>query len=170
MKYNIDKEQRTGVRYFIDPNVPVDPDGMKKLQNSMLERDAKEMNRQIDSTNSHRKDWIDKELKPCNANVIILPYDEHPYTPKIEVNKSGLIIGGINDQSLMKNPDTGEMESMKRGIWCCKVIAVGPKCENVEVGDDIYCRFDIAVPIPFGGLGYYSICEANIITCVRNKE
>lgn len=170
MKYNIDKEQRTGVRYFIDPNVPVDPEGMKKLQDSMLERDAKEMNRQIDSTNSHRKDWIDKELKPCNANVIILPYDEHPYTPKIEVGKSGLIIGGINDQSLMKNPDTGEMESMKRGIWCCKVIAVGPKCENVEVGDDIYCRFDIAVPIPFGGLGYYSICEANIITCVRNKE
>lgn len=170
MKYNIDKEQRTGVRYFIDPNVPVDPDGMKKLQDSMLERDAQEMNRQIDSTNRHRKDWINKELKPCNANVIILPYDEHPYTPKIEVNKSGLIIGGINDQSLMKNPDTGEMDSMKRGIWCCKVIAVGPKCENVEVGDDIYCRFDIAVPIPFGGLGYYSMCEANIITCVRNKE
>lgn len=170
MKYNIDKEQRTGVRYFIDPNVPVDPEGVKKLQDSMLERDIKDMKRQIENTNRKRKDWVDKELKPCNANVIILPYDEHPYTPKVEVNKSGLIIGGMADQSLMKNPDTGEMESMKRGIWCCKVIAVGPKCENVEVGDDIYCRFDIAVPIPFGGLGYYSMCEANIITCVRNKE
>ena len=170
MKYNIDKEQRTGVRYFIDPNVPVDPEGMKKLQDSMLERDIKDIKRQIDITNRKRKDWVDKELKPCNANVIILPYDEHPYTPKVEVNKSGLIMGGIHDQSLMKNPDTGEMDSMQRGIWCCKVIAVGPKCENVEVGDDIYCRFDIAVPIPFGGLGYYSMCEANIITCVRNKE
>ena len=170
MKHDINKEQRTGVRIFIDPNAPVDVEGMKRFQDSLLERDANEMSRQIDSTNRHRKDWIDKELKPCNANVIILPYNERPYTPKIEVNKSGLIVGGINDQSLMKNPDTGEMDSMKKGIWCCKVIAVGPKCENVEVGDDIYCRFDIAVPIPFGGLGYYSMCEANIITCVRNKE
>jgi hypothetical protein len=70
----------------------------------------------------------------------------------------------------MKNPDTGEKESMKKGIWCCKVIAVGPKCENVVVGDDVYCRFDIAVPIAFGGLGYYSISEQNAITVVRNKE
>lgn len=170
MKYNINKEQRTGTRIFIDPNAPVDTEGLKRFQDSLLERDAKQMDIQIENQNKHRKDWIDKELKPCNANVIILPYEEHPYTPKIEVNKHGLIVGGINDPSLMKNPDTGEMDSMKRGIWCCKVIAVGPKCENVEVGDDIYCRFDIAVPIPFGGLGYFSMSEQNIITCVRNKE
>lgn len=170
MKYDIDKEQRTGVRYFIDPNAPIDKEGLEKLQNSMLEREAKEMDRQIDIQNKNKKDWKEKMLVPCNANIILLPYDEHPYTPKIEISTSGLLTGGVSDISLMKNPDTGEKESMKKGIWCCKVIAVGPKCENVVVGDDVYCRFDIAVPIAFGGLGYYSISEQNAITVVRNKE
>lgn len=109
-------------------------------------------------------------LVPCNANVVLLPYDEHPYTPKIEVSSSGLYLGGVNDPSSFKNPDSGEQDTMKKGIWCCKVIAVGPKCENVKVGDDVYCRFDIAAPIPFGGLGYYAMSEMNLITIVRNKE
>lgn len=170
MKYDINKEQRTGVRYIIDPNAPIDTEGMKRFQDSLLERDAKDMDRQIEIQNKSRKEWKDKMLVPCNANVIIKPYEEHPYTPKIEVSKSGLYMGGVNDPSRFKNPDSGEMDSMKKGIWCCEVIAVGPKCENVKVGDDIYCRFDIAAPVPFGGLGYFSICEANIITCVRNKE
>lgn len=169
-KYNINKEQETGVRYFIDPNAPIDVEGAKRFNDSMLGRDANYMLSQIESKNANLKDWESMDLIPCNANVILLPYDEHPYGQKIAVSASGLITGGINDPSLMKNPNSGEQESMKKGIWCCKVIAKGPKCENVEVGDDVYCRFDIAVPIPFGGCGYYAVSEMNLITIVRKKK
>ena len=170
LKYDINKEQLTGVRYFIDPNAPVDAERVKQLRNQVMEDDFHQMTRQIEYINNKRKDWKNMELIPCNANVIVLPYDTHPYTPMIETGSSGLIIGGVNDPSLMKNPDSGEMEPAKKGIWCCKVISTGPKCENVKIGDDIYCRFDIAVPLAFGGLGYYSIPEPNIISAVRAKE
>ena len=36
MKYDINKEQRTGVRYIIDPNAPIDTEGMKRLTISSL--------------------------------------------------------------------------------------------------------------------------------------
>ena len=62
-KYDINKEQRTGVRYIIDPNAPVDAEGLKRFQDSLIERDANEMGRQIDITNKSRKDWIDKEYE-----------------------------------------------------------------------------------------------------------
>lgn len=169
-KYDISKEERTGVRYFIDPDAPVDIEGMKRFQDDLVMKDMQQMNASIDNKNKGRKDWKKYDLKPCNANVIICPYDEHPYTPKIEISSSGLILGGMDDPSRFKSPDSGEMDTLKRGIWCCKVIAVGPKCENVQVGDDIYCRFDIAVPLAFGDLGYYSIPEPNIISAIRIKE
>ena len=169
-KYNINKEQETGIRYIIDPNAPVDMESLQRIQDKMLKEDARRMNDQIERNNSNLKDWESMELIPCNANVILLPYDNHPYSKKIEVSSSGLILGGINDPSMAKNPDSGEVESMKKGIWCCKVVAKGPKCENVEVGDDVYCRFDIAAPIPFGNQGYVAMSEMNLITIVRKKK
>lgn len=169
-KYNINKEQETGIRYIIDPNAPIDTEGLARIQNKMLEEDSKAMQRQIERNNANLKDWESMDLIPCNANVILLPYEEHPYGQKITVSASGLITGGINDPSLMKNPNSGEQESMKKGIWCCKVVAKGPKCENVEVGDDVYCRFDIAAPIPFGGQGLFAMSEQNLITIVRKKK
>ena len=120
-KYDISKEERTGIRCFIDPNAPVDIDGMKRFQDDLVRKDMEYMNNSIDNKNKGRKDWERYNLVPCNANVIIFPYDEHPYTPKIKVSSSGLLLGGMDDPSLFKNPDSGEQDTLKKGIWCCKV-------------------------------------------------
>lgn len=56
MKYDINKEQRTGVRYMIDPNAPIDVEGMKRFQDNLLERDMKTMDAQMENINKHRKE------------------------------------------------------------------------------------------------------------------
>jgi sugar/nucleoside kinase (ribokinase family) len=77
----------------------------------------------------------------------------YPYGSKIDMTSFATNIGGGGLNTAMNFANLG-----------LKTSAI------FKVGDDIYCRFDIAVPIPFGNLGYFSMAEQNIITCVRNKE
>ena len=49
-------------------------------------------------------------------------------------------------------------------VSCAKVIAVGPECKNVNVGEDVYCMRFRAIPVPFRKKGYYIMSEQNI-TC-----
>lgn len=129
----------------------------------VAEKDQKEITEALNKSLDKVKDFHDKTIKPCNATVIVKPYDENPYRPI--VSKAGLIIGGY--EGTFKNPDSGEQDTLDRGIWCCKVIAVGPKCENVKEGDDVYVNFRVVVPLPFGDYGYYSISETNIICSIK---
>ena len=71
---------------------------------------------------------------------------------------------------MFRNPDSGEMEMSQLGIVCAKVIAVGPECKYVKVGEDIYLRDVGCAPVPFGGLGYWAISEQNIICRVANNN
>ena len=93
---------------------------------------------------------------PCNTGVLIKFYEDNPYR-KIEKTQSGLIIG-IESTKKYKSTDTGEIENNEEYIACAKVLAVGPKCENVKVGEDIFLIKHIANPIPFRkeGLLYIS--------------
>ena len=113
------------------------------------------------------KSYNDKQLYPCNSTVIVLPYDKNPYRQPLRETSSGLLIGDFESTATYKSKETGEEESSKRGIWCCKVIAVGPNCKNVNVDDDVYVNFLIAVPVPFGNKGYYALSEQNIICAIR---
>jgi hypothetical protein len=61
------------------------------------------------------------------------------------------------------------MEESHQEIICAEVIAIGPECKNVKVGEDVYCR-NIPAPIPFDNRGYYAITEQNIICRIVNKN
>lgn len=110
----------------------------------------------------------DVELIPCNTGVIIQFYDSNPYRA-IEKTESGLIIGIQSSQKVLSS-DSGEIEANDEYVACAKVIAVGPKCQNVQVGEDVYVIKHIAHPIPFRKKGYYEISEQNISCRIVKKN
>jgi len=104
----------------------------------------------------------DFDIIPCNTGVLIKFYDENPYR-LVEKTESGLIIGIQSSQKYLSD-DTGEVEENEEYVACAKVIAIGPKCQNVQPGEDVYVIKHIANPIPYRKQGYYLISEQNI-TC-----
>lgn len=109
----------------------------------------------------------DVEIIPCNTSVLIKFYDKNPYRA-IEKTQSGLIVG-MESTKMYKSNETGEMEFNDEVVSCAKVIAVGPKCQNVEIGDDVYCIRHIATPVPFRKMSYFMISEQNIMCSIRPK-
>lgn len=107
------------------------------------------------------------ELIPCNVGVIVKPYDENPYR-KIEKTESGLIIG-IQSSQKYQSDDSGEIEENDEYVTCAKVIAIGPFCKNVKVGEDVYLIKHILKPIPFRKEGLYEIDEQNILCRIIKK-
>jgi len=106
-------------------------------------------------------------LTPCNTGVTLKFYDENPYSVARKTT-GGIIIGDEGNRRQRSN-ETGEMEEDIQMVACAKVIAVGPKCENVKVGEDVFCYKGIAQPIPFLQLGYYNISEQNIMCRVTQN-
>lgn len=114
------------------------------------------------------KPFENKKLVPTANRVVVLPYEKNPYRVPLHQQSSGLILGDFETGATYKSHETGEQEESQRGIWCCKVIAVGAECKSVVEGEDVYINFMMAAPLPFGGKGYYTISENNIICSVRN--
>lgn len=102
------------------------------------------------------------DIVPVNTGVLLKFYDENPYRI-IETTETGLIVG-IESTKKYKSNETGELESNEEMVSCAKVIAVGPECKNVNVGEDVYCMRFRAIPVPFRKKGYYIMSEQNI-TC-----
>lgn len=99
------------------------------------------------------------ELVPWGNRLLILQYPENPY--RQIVSKGGIFIPeNIN----FKNPESGEIEQLEEGIVCGKVIEIGPKCEEVQVGDDVFYQKNTTYPIPFMGMGYVQTSEPQILT------
>ena len=101
------------------------------------------------------------DIVPCNTNVVLEFYEENPYR-LVEISDNGLILG-IESTKRYKSNETGEMEDSEEYIACAKVIAVGPACRNVKVGEDVFAVKRIANPLPFRKKGYRVINEENII-------
>ena len=101
------------------------------------------------------------DIVPCNTNVVLEFYEENPYR-LVEISDNGLILG-IESTKRYKSNETGEMEDSEEYIACAKVIAVGPACRNVKVGEDVFAVKHIANPLPFRKKGYRVINEENII-------
>ena len=125
--------------------------------NSMMEKDK------------DCKTYEDKMIVPIGNRVVFKPYEKNPYRKPLMETNSGLILGDFESYANFKSQETGEDEAAQRGIWCAEVIAVGDDCKHVNVGDDVYVNFPFASPIPFGGQGYFSIGETNIICIIRKK-
>lgn len=110
----------------------------------------------------------DVDIIPCNTGVLIKFYDKNPYRA-VEKTQSGLIVG-MESTKMYKSNETGEMEFNDEVVSCAKVIAVGNKCQNVEVGDDVYVIRHIANPLPFRKMQYYVINEQNIMVRIVKKK
>lgn len=108
------------------------------------------------------------KIIPCNMNVVIEFYDDNPYRT-IQTTENGLILG-VESTHKYKSNETGEMEDSEEYIACAKVIAIGPDCKNVKVGDDVFAVKHIATPIPYRMLGYSVINEQNIICVIKNDD
>ena len=107
------------------------------------------------------------EIVPCNTNVIVKFYEENPYR-YIETTENGLILG--IETTNHKSNDSGEIEENQPGIVCAKVIATGPECKNVKVGEDVFISTFTSVPVPFRNKGYRAITEQNIICRLVKNE
>ena len=107
------------------------------------------------------------EVLPCNAALLVKPYDVNPYR-KIDTTASGLIVGVESDKTYKSN-ETGEIEQNDQIVRCGKVIAVGPKCECAEPGDDVYFTTYNMVPIPFRKQGLVVVSETLIMCRVKRK-
>ena len=110
----------------------------------------------------------DVDIIPCNTGVLIKFYDKNPYRA-IEKTQSGLIVG-MESTKMYKSNETGEMEFNDEVVSCAKVIAVGPKCQNVSEGDDVYVIRHIATPVPFRKMQFYIINEQNIMCMLKKKN
>lgn len=110
----------------------------------------------------------DVDIIPCNTGVLIKFYDKNPYRA-LEKTQSGLIVG-MESTKMYKSNETGEMEFNDEVVSCAKVIAVGSKCQNVEIGDDVYVIRHIANPLPFRKMQYYVINEQNIMVRIVKKK
>jgi len=108
------------------------------------------------------------ELMPCNATIIVKPYDVNPYR-KIDTTSSGIIVG-IESDNTYKSNETGEIEKNNEVIRCGKVIAIGPDCKNVQVGEDVYFTTYSMTPVPFRKMGYVAISETLLICRIVKKE
>lgn len=118
------------------------------------------------NTNNINTDDVD--IIPCNLSVLVKFYDENPYR-MVEKTSTGLYVG-IESTKNFKSNETGEMERNEEVIACAKVIAVGPKCENVKVGEDVFVVKYICNPVPFRKMGYYMISESNIMCRIVKKD
>lgn len=110
----------------------------------------------------------DVSIVPCNMGVLIKFYEDNPYRV-LSTTKSGLIVGMQSTQRYKSN-ETGEMEENDEFVACAKVIAVGPKCENVKVGEDVFVIKHIANPVPIRKQSLYIISESNILCRVYPKS
>ena len=108
------------------------------------------------------------KIVPCNENVVLEFYDENPYRA-MQTTENGLIVG-VESTHRFKSTETGEMEDSEEYIACGKVIATGPDCRSVQVGDDVFAVKHIATPIPYKKLGYSVINERNIICIIKNDD
>ena len=102
------------------------------------------------------------EIIPTNANVLIQPYIRNPYR-YIETTASGLIVG-IESSKTYKSNETGEIVQNDQVIKCGKVLAVGPACRNVNVGEDVYYTTFSETKLPFRKKGYVVVGE-NLLIC-----
>jgi len=108
------------------------------------------------------------EVIPINANVLIQPYKENPYR-NIETTASGLIVG-VESSKTYKSSETGEIEKNVDLIRCGKVLAKGPDCKNVEVGDDVYFTTYSEGLIPFRKKGYVIVGEGLLMCRIVKKK
>ena len=122
----------------------------------------------IVENNMEGVDMSEVDIIPVNNNVLIQPYIQNPYR-YIETTASGLIVG-VESSKTYKSNETGEIEQNTEVIKCGKVLAVGPACKNVNVGDDVYYTTYSEAKLPFRKKGYVIVGEGLLICRIVKKS
>ncbi len=164
-----DGMQSTGIHFMNANNKQKHEIDAEAVKNA-LKRAEQEQIAYVDRLLEKDKDckpFENRTLVPVGNRVIVKPYEKNPYRVPLQQSTSGLILGDFETSATFKSNETGEQEAAQRGIWCCEVIATGSECKTVVVGEDVYINFTMAAPVPFGGKGYYSINESNIMCSIR---
>ena len=112
-------------------------------------------------------DMSEVDIIPVNNNVLIQPSLQNPYR-YIETTASGLIVG-VESSKTYKSNETGEIEQNKTVIKCGKVLAVGPSCKNVNIGDDVYYTTFSETILPFRKKGWVVVGEQLLICRIIKK-
>ena len=120
------------------------------------------------NNNTRNVNTKDVKILPCNTNVVLDFYEDNPYR-LVEKTEAGVILG-IGSTKKYKSNETGEIEDSEEYIACAKVIAVGPSCRNVKVGEDVFAVKHIATPLPYRNYNYRVINEENIICRILENE
>jgi hypothetical protein len=103
------------------------------------------------------------EMMPVGARLIVQPYPTNPYRKIVEGN----II--VDYAETFKNPDSGEYDKLAAGVICAKVIEIGPECQWVKPGDDIFCQNGVLTVVPFFSSGYKTLAEVQILAIIAEK-
>lgn len=122
----------------------------------------------IVENNMNGVDMSEVDIIPVNNNVLIQPYLQNPYR-YIETTASGLIVG-VESSKTYKSNETGEIEQNNEVVKCGKVLAVGPACKNVNVGDDVYYTTYSEAKLPFRKKGYVIVGEGLLICRIVKKK
>jgi len=103
-----------------------------------------------------------KDIYPMFNYVFVQLLDENPYIKK--KTDSGLILPHTPFQM---SEETGSLERLEEIIQFAVVVAAGPDCKSLQVGDEIYFdkRGSRVLPILDGG--YRHINEQNILSFIR---
>jgi co-chaperonin GroES (HSP10) len=104
-----------------------------------------------------------KEIKPLGINIILQPYKENPYTQK--ESEGGMLLS----DGRFSNSDSGEQDILDTIIGCAKVIEIGPKCQDVQIGDDVFYDTRTVRPLPFKRMGFVAVSEAGIISLMNDN-
>ncbi len=158
-----------GGKYFMNKNLIVPGAPLEKeFEELRNQKEIEEASKMLLELEKAKQEEINAkletlELMPLENKVIISPYPRNPYRKVVE----GSII--VDYDGSFKNPDSGEMDQLKEGIKCGKVIEVGPKCTFLKPGDDVYYDGRTVYPLPFMTLGYV-LTQENAILAALNTD
>ena len=102
------------------------------------------------------------EILPLGNKIIVQPYVDNPYERKVQ---NGIL---LESAGVFKNPDTGSLDKLEKGIICGKVVEVGPETKYVSIGDDVYYAEHTVSPIPFFRMGYKLLSEYSVIAVIAS--
>lgn len=109
--------------------------------------------------------WEGKEIKPFGLNLIIKPFDENPYVRN--TTDSGLITDGGGH---FRNPDTGEMDLLRKTILYAIVVDAGPDTRHVKKGDEIIYSAQRLLPVPFKNQGLCLLNEGAVLAIINTTD
>lgn len=149
---------------FVVPENPFTKDLEKLKDEKAIEEAGKLLLAAEQQKQKELEERLDRlELMPLGQRLIIEPYPSNPYRKLVE----GSIL--VSYAETFKNPDSGEYDKMAAGVICAKVIEVGPECQWVRPGDDIFCQNGVLTVVPFFSSGYKTLAEAQILAVIGEK-